>query len=148
LTGENRRTRGKTCPSATSSTTNATWTDPGSKPGLRGGMQAANRLSHSTAFRSMRYFDNISRVCPSPCFRPLANAIGGNWKKKLTTKRLRGLHQTHRIQRTTPNITAVEICILLGYYSASSGNTSSTFRQNVSVPFSRVKNSKKREVGK
>jgi hypothetical protein len=27
LTGENRRTRRKTCPSATSSTTNPTWTD-------------------------------------------------------------------------------------------------------------------------
>jgi hypothetical protein len=49
LTGENRRTRGKTCPSATLSTTNPTWTDPGSNPGLRGGRPAANRLSHGTA---------------------------------------------------------------------------------------------------
>jgi hypothetical protein len=31
------------------STTNATWTDPGSNPGLRGGRPAANRLSHGTA---------------------------------------------------------------------------------------------------
>ena len=29
FTGENRRTRGKTCPSVTLSTTNHTWTDPG-----------------------------------------------------------------------------------------------------------------------
>jgi hypothetical protein len=36
LTGENRTTRGKTCPIATLSTTNPTWTDPGSNPGLRG----------------------------------------------------------------------------------------------------------------
>jgi hypothetical protein len=49
LTGENRRTRGKTCPSATLSTTNPTWTDPGSSPGLRGGRPVANRLSHGTA---------------------------------------------------------------------------------------------------
>jgi hypothetical protein len=49
LTGENRSTRGKTCPSATLSTTNPTWTDPGSKPGLRGGRPAANPLSHGTA---------------------------------------------------------------------------------------------------
>jgi hypothetical protein len=49
LTGENRRTRGKTCPSATLSTTNLTWTDPGSNPGLRGGRPAANRLSHGMA---------------------------------------------------------------------------------------------------
>jgi hypothetical protein len=53
LTGENRSTRGKTCPSATFSPTNPTWTDPGSKPGLRGGRAAANRLSHGTA---KRYF--------------------------------------------------------------------------------------------
>jgi hypothetical protein len=31
LTGENRSTRGETCPSVTLSTTNPTWTDPGSK---------------------------------------------------------------------------------------------------------------------
>jgi hypothetical protein len=37
LTGVNRSTRGETCPSATLSTTNPTWTDLGSNPGLRGG---------------------------------------------------------------------------------------------------------------
>jgi hypothetical protein len=37
LTEENRSTRGKTCPSAILSTTNPSWTDPGSNPGLRGG---------------------------------------------------------------------------------------------------------------
>jgi hypothetical protein len=36
LTGENRSTRGEICPSATLSTTNSTWTDPGSNPGFRG----------------------------------------------------------------------------------------------------------------
>jgi hypothetical protein len=51
LTGENRKTRGKTCPSATLSTTNPIWTDPGSNPGLRGGMPVANRLSHGTTLR-------------------------------------------------------------------------------------------------
>jgi hypothetical protein len=49
LTGENRSTRRKSCPSATLSTTNPTWTDPGSNPGLRGGRPAANRVSHGTA---------------------------------------------------------------------------------------------------
>jgi hypothetical protein len=48
LTGENRSTRGKICPSATLSTTNPTWTDPGSNPDLRGGMPATNRLGHDT----------------------------------------------------------------------------------------------------
>jgi hypothetical protein len=45
LTGENRRPGGKTCPSATLSTTNPTWTDPASNPGLPGGRPATNRLS-------------------------------------------------------------------------------------------------------
>jgi hypothetical protein len=42
-------TRRKTCPSATLSTTNLTWTDPGSNPGLHGESPATNRLSHGTA---------------------------------------------------------------------------------------------------
>jgi hypothetical protein len=49
LTGENRSTRGKSYPSATLSTTNPTWTDPGSNPGLRGGRPQTNHLSHGTA---------------------------------------------------------------------------------------------------
>jgi hypothetical protein len=49
LTGENRSTREKTCPSATLPTTNPTWTDPGSNPGLRGERPTSNRLSHDTA---------------------------------------------------------------------------------------------------
>jgi hypothetical protein len=51
LTGENRSTRGKTCPSATLSTTNPTWIDPGSNPGLRGERPGTNRLSHGTAWQ-------------------------------------------------------------------------------------------------
>jgi hypothetical protein len=42
-------TRRKTCPSAILSTTNPTWTDPGSNQGLRSGRPATNRLSHGTA---------------------------------------------------------------------------------------------------
>jgi hypothetical protein len=38
-------------PSATSSTTNPTWIDPGANPGLRGERPATNRLSHGTALR-------------------------------------------------------------------------------------------------
>jgi hypothetical protein len=49
LTGENRSTQRKTCPSTTLSTTNPTWTDPGSNPGLRGERPATYCLSHGTA---------------------------------------------------------------------------------------------------
>jgi hypothetical protein len=41
----------KTFPSATLSTTNPTWPDPGSNPGCRGGKPATNRLSYGAAFR-------------------------------------------------------------------------------------------------
>jgi hypothetical protein len=49
LTGENRRTRRKTCPSATLSTTNPTWIQPVANPSLRGEWPATNDLSHDTA---------------------------------------------------------------------------------------------------
>jgi hypothetical protein len=53
LTGENRSTRRKTCPSATLSATNPIWADPGSNPGLRGERPATNRLSRGTAYSSL-----------------------------------------------------------------------------------------------
>jgi hypothetical protein len=61
VTWENRSTRGKTCPSAILSTTNPTWTDPGSNPDLRGGMPAANSLNHGTALYKNYTKNNI--VC-------------------------------------------------------------------------------------
>jgi hypothetical protein len=47
LTGENRRTRRKTCPSAGLSTTHPTWIDPGENPGLDGERPVTNRLNHA-----------------------------------------------------------------------------------------------------
>jgi hypothetical protein len=64
LTGENRSTRGKTRPSATLSTTNPTWTDPGSNPGLRGGRPAANRPSHGTAPDSYTFLTGVKKFLP------------------------------------------------------------------------------------
>jgi hypothetical protein len=52
LIGENRSTPGKTCHSATLSTTNPTWTDQGSNPYPRGERPATSRLSHGTATRA------------------------------------------------------------------------------------------------
>jgi hypothetical protein len=49
FTGQNRRTRRKTCPSATLSTTNPTWIDLGTNPGLRGDRPVTDDLSHGTA---------------------------------------------------------------------------------------------------
>jgi hypothetical protein len=49
LTGNNGRTRRKTCPSATLSTTNPIKIDQGANPGLRGERSATNDLNHDTA---------------------------------------------------------------------------------------------------
>jgi hypothetical protein len=49
LTGENRRTRRKTCPNATLSTKNPTCIDLGVNLGLHGERPATNDLSHGTA---------------------------------------------------------------------------------------------------
>jgi hypothetical protein len=71
LTGENRSTRGKTCPCATLSTTNPTWTDPGSNPGFRGGRPAANRLSHGTAhvisYETSTFINTVLRTSNLAC---------------------------------------------------------------------------------
>jgi hypothetical protein len=50
LAGEIEYTE-KTYPSATSSTTNLTWTDLGSNPSRRGGKPATNSLSYDMALR-------------------------------------------------------------------------------------------------
>jgi hypothetical protein len=90
LTGESRRTRRKTCPSANLSTTNPTWIDPGANPGLPVGRPATNRLSHDTAIqnivapsyrtggltgphlRSLTLYPNRSPWSPN-CLHPLAS---------------------------------------------------------------------------
>jgi hypothetical protein len=65
LTGENRRTRRKTCPSVTL----PTWTDLGANPGLRGEKPATNRLSYGTAvaFILLTTFQPINLCLSSPC---------------------------------------------------------------------------------
>jgi hypothetical protein len=74
LTGENRSTRGKTCPIAILSTTNPTWTDPGSNSGLRGERPATNRRSHGTAvFNSYTLRSNETKV--ALCVHLLVNII-------------------------------------------------------------------------
>jgi hypothetical protein len=59
LTGETEELGEKTCPSATLSTTNPTWADPGANPGLRGERPATNRLSHLTAVS----YVNAHHIC-------------------------------------------------------------------------------------
>jgi hypothetical protein len=51
----------KTCPSATLSITNPTWTEPGANPGLRGKTPATNRLSHGTANMYLVFCVSVSR---------------------------------------------------------------------------------------
>jgi hypothetical protein len=63
LTGENRRTRRETRPSANMSTTNSTWADLGANPGLRGERPASNRLSHITA---VAIICNVTKINFSP----------------------------------------------------------------------------------
>jgi hypothetical protein len=57
----------KTFPSATLSTTNPTWPDPGSNPGRRGGKSATNRLSYGAHFTVTKRFTKRFLVTrPSP----------------------------------------------------------------------------------
>jgi hypothetical protein len=80
LTGENRNTRGKTCPSATLSTTNPTWTDPGSNPDLRGGRPATNRHARSGTLQLLFFRSEVAY-----CFHSfgLSQAVGVGKKRIL-----------------------------------------------------------------
>jgi hypothetical protein len=62
FTGENRRTRRETCPSAALSTTNPTWNEPGSYWGLRRVKPATNRMSHGTAIFNVKGFYFILHI--------------------------------------------------------------------------------------
>jgi hypothetical protein len=69
MAGKTRSTWRKTWPIATLSTTNPTWTTPGSNPGLRGDRPATNRLSHATAaFRHYILNKTSKRACSLPTF--------------------------------------------------------------------------------
>jgi hypothetical protein len=57
----------KTCPSATLSTTNPAWPDPGSNPGRRGGKPATNRLSYGAAPTVPYPCDTRNAVLASHC---------------------------------------------------------------------------------
>ena len=72
LTGENRSTGKKTCPSVTLFFTNPKWTDPGSNPGLGGERPATNRLSHGMAqaiSKSVRQEIPVPLLDPSTHYR-------------------------------------------------------------------------------
>jgi hypothetical protein len=55
FSGKPKYSGNKNCPSATLSTINPTWTDPGSSPVLRGERPATNRLTHGPALSLERY---------------------------------------------------------------------------------------------
>jgi hypothetical protein len=91
LTGENWRTRRKTCLSATLSTTNPTWIVPGANPGLRGEKPATNDLSHGPA---LCILSNIQpRISLRVTFKRQSNVLqsgkGWPWSNLCAVKRLK-----------------------------------------------------------
>jgi hypothetical protein len=105
LTGENRSTLRKTCPSATLSTTNPTWTDPGSNPGLCGERSETNRLSHGTANYFPKYYISFS-LSNGDGLRSLSGrteiiCIGLIWisfhRCSITRKKRKTNHLPHRV---------------------------------------------------
>jgi hypothetical protein len=75
----------KTCASGTLSTTNPTWTERGSNPGLLGERPTTNRLSHGTASHNSLWFFPILGRQPSYSL-PLTqtNANGKNLCSRIT----------------------------------------------------------------
>jgi hypothetical protein len=96
LTGENRRTRRKTCPSATLSTTNPIWICPGTNPGLSGETWAIARpyychihdaQAKNLASKVMQFLLPSSKHCLAPAQTgdPYKSQTGGH---QLRTKSL------------------------------------------------------------
>jgi hypothetical protein len=82
---DREKTKRKTCCSATLSTTNRTWIEPGANPGLRGKRPATNHLSHGTANTGL-YFDRYK----------LATALFDVWSSYV---RAGATYVTHRDAR-------------------------------------------------
>jgi hypothetical protein len=97
LTGQNPSSRGKTCPSATLSTTNPTWTDRGSNPGLRDGRPATNRLSHGTA-RVVPLDAELRRLLKSPTF----------WRRVVVNELLNDGHEGRTLFRNVDSYLLVD----------------------------------------
>jgi hypothetical protein len=62
-----------------------------------------------------------------------------NW----TVPKQNALNQAMRSQTKTCINKSCEICTLLRYYAAMSGNSTPTFQENLSLPASRIKKSKR-----
>jgi hypothetical protein len=99
LTGENRSTRGKTCPSATLSTTNPIWTDPGSNP-------ATNCLIHGTATFTL-YLGLLCHVWSTI----IKIETGKFWLYKAAFLYLQ--HLTDSKQRTCVTICSSKFCLII-----------------------------------
>jgi hypothetical protein len=78
---------GEKYPTATSSTTNPTWPDPGSNPGRRGGKPATNRLSYGAALKDV--LRNYLAVCMSLC---VSTSNSWTWKTPVVSRQLLGKH--------------------------------------------------------
>jgi hypothetical protein len=62
---------------------------------------------------------------------------------EILSRHLHTAEYVSHVASTYVNISNLEICVLLGYCVTSNGNPLPTFRDNVSVPSSRVKKLKK-----
>ena len=123
LAGENRSTRGKTCANATLSTTNPTWTDPGSNPVLRGGWPATNRLSHGTAFNAhithpfihpyIPSFIPVTRLSLSLC--PVPSCFSSLHFVSLLMHRQSCFMTTPSKVRTHPKFSSLQACFEHSY---------------------------------
>jgi len=82
LTWETKGLGEKPCPNATSSTTNLTRTDKGSRPGLRGQRAATNRLMTTTMMMMMMMI-SVNKMC-----------LKFKYQTSLTQKRTSGMHRS------------------------------------------------------
>jgi hypothetical protein len=84
-----------------------------------------SRIGPTTAYLHVRPWVHLLRKMPG---------LMSNWRK------LKNIHTS-----STKSTTNGEICSLVGYYKASCGNCLPRFRDNVSVPYPRIKSPRREE---
>jgi hypothetical protein len=104
MTGENRRTWRKTCPSATLSTTNPTWAALGANSALHGEKPVTNHLSYGTAPHYLTdtecilaLFCTLHKICTKRNKHYNLEPL----KKKKTSEQKRNKTYYHKICRAT-----------------------------------------------
>jgi hypothetical protein len=142
-TGENQRTRRENCPGTTLSTTNPTWTAPGTNPGLRCERPATNRRPSSYLSQKTVIMFLLLQTVDSEKRRKIVTGTGRQWPETSWNLNFRWLPlkflilYSHKMLRTPHRLVCsrartflreASLFISVGYFVSSENEFLSLFR--------------------